>query len=195
MGARSGLLAATAALLALGACSGAGSGRVDDSDVFRPSETSTASTPATPPAAAESAATALPELPAPGPPQPTGVDGAARRLPEELTGVWTSAEESAALRYRFVAEGGYAHAGVLLQEVMEGTFRFAVTESGSVRLRGRRLTMTPLRASQSMRDPADPANDFDKPGRLEVSVFTWMVDGDQLTLTDPEGSVVTYRRQ
>ena len=46
-----------------------------------------------------------------------------------------------------------------------------------------------------MRDPADPANDFDKPGRLEVSVFTWMVDGDQLTLTDPEGSVVTYRRQ
>lgn len=168
---------------------------MDDSDVFRPSETSTASTPVTAPAVAESAATALPELPAPGEPPSAGADGAARRLPEELTGVWMSAEESAALRYLFVADGGYAHAGVLIQEVMEGTFRFAVTESGSVRLQGRRLTMTPLHARQSMHDPADPANSFDRPGRLEVSVFTWMVDGDQLTLTDREGSVVTYQRE
>ena len=189
MGARSSLLVATVALLALGACSGESSGRADDSDVFRPSGPSTATD------TAESAATALPELPAPGEPPQADAGGAAQPLPDELTGVWTSAEESAALRYVFVADGGYAHAGVLVQDRMEGTFRFAVTESGSVRLRGQRLTLTPLRARQIMQDPEDPANSFDKPGRLEDSVFTWRVDGDLLMLADPEGSVVTYRRE
>jgi hypothetical protein len=120
-------------------------------------------------------------------------------LPGGLVGVWSSSEGDATLAYRFTADGGYRHAGLLTQPRATGVFEFRVVERGTVTVRGDRMTLRPTAGTTTRKDPDDPGGDYERPITTEPRRFTWRLDTsggrDVLYLKDTDGVEVSYDRE
>jgi hypothetical protein len=117
-----------------------------------------------------------------------------------LLGTWEATRAgSYKLRYVFRRDGTYTHSSGQRQKRASGTYRYRISHSGVVAVRGRTLVFTPRAGTIERHDPGDPRGDFKRRYPRRKQRYEWSVRGRgrqaRLTLTIGGALPVTYRRR
>jgi hypothetical protein len=118
-------------------------------------------------------------------------------VPAELVGTWVSTDSgNAEMVYRFLSDGRYRHAGVLLQQRPSGQFSYEIAATGTMQVVGSRLVLQPTSGTQTLKDPDSPTGGWQRPIKNDPEPYTWQLSSaNVLALTDSEGNTITYRRE
>ncbi len=133
-----------------------------------------------------------------GPPELTTQRGKTSEgiLPGEIVGAWVTAGGDATLAYRFLSDGRYRFAALLIQPVPEGVFELTRVESGTAAVDGEVLILHPTTATTTRHHPSDPDGDYtDRPEPLTAKRYSWRLDRGVLVLVDDTGLELTFDRQ
>jgi hypothetical protein len=116
-------------------------------------------------------------------------------IPGALVGRWQSTDEGdAELIYDFAADGGYKHAGVLLQQQPAGVFSFIVEEAGTAEVDDDSLILRPERGKRTLNDPNSGSGPKEQPLDLSPQRLSWEIRDGLLVLEGADRRPITYRR-
>jgi hypothetical protein len=128
------------------------------------------------------------------------VEPAPSSKPADLVGTWEATRPGGyKLRYVFRRDGTYAHSSGQRQKRASGTYRYRISNSGVMVVRGRTLVLTPRAGTIERHDPGDPRGDFKRRYPRRKQRYEWSLRGSgrqaRLTLTIGGALAVTYRRR